>query len=213
MRRTIVLFALVVLAGCSAVTPTQKTEASFVIYDVQSTALNRNQLLDGITQAVQRNQSQVRVTRDIQLGDLPEKLPRFTLQNPFANTKLAGLMAAQGQSFRTPVCENAILTLASGNSTGGDNTSFFLCVMPYQAGYSVNIYATFTSSSGGLSAEALGKAMAKSMLGDSSQYIPRTMQEVRTVAETLGANTVVVDSYIPDTFKGTFANQQASAAK
>lgn len=210
MYRLFAVLALISVAGCASMTPTQKTEASFVIYDVQSVSMDRGQFLDAITQVVQKNQSQVRVTRDIQTGALPENPERFTLKDPFANTNIGALMSANGQSMKMPVCNNSILTLASGSSGVGGDTTFFLCVIPYKAGYSVNIYSTFSSTSGGISVDALGAALAKSVVGDSSQYIPRTMKEVRTESERAGAKVSVIDSYIPNSFKGTFADQTGS---
>jgi hypothetical protein len=210
MYRAFSVFALFLFAGCSAMTPTQKTEASFVIYDVQPASISRAQFLDAITQAVQKNQQQVRVSRDIQTGDLPEKPGRFTLKDPFANSNLGALMAANGQSTKMPACESSILTLASGSSGASGNTTFFLCVIPYKAGYSINIYSTFSSTSGGISVSALGSALAKSVVGDASQYITRAMNEVRTASESVGGKVAIIDSYIPDSFKGTFADQTAS---
>ncbi|MGA8148971.1 MAG: hypothetical protein WB870_15570 [Gallionellaceae bacterium] len=135
---------------------------------------------------MQKDQSQVRITRDIQTGELPEIPVRFVLKDIFANTNMGALLAANGQSVKRPVCDNPVLTLASGNSGAGGNTSFFLCVIPYRSGYTVNIYSTFSSSSGGFSAEALGAALAKSVVVDASQYIPRAMHDVRTASEMRG---------------------------
>lgn len=208
MFRIFTVFALFLFAGCSSMTPTQNTEASFVIYDVQPASINRGQLLDAITHAVQKNQQKVRVTRDIQMGELPEKPGRFTLKDPFANTNIGAMMSANGQSTKMPVCDNSILTLASGSNNTSGNTTFFLCVIPYKAGYSVNIYSTFSSSSGGIN--AIGASLAKSVLGDSSQYIPRAMNEVRTATESVGGKVAIIDSYIPDSFKGAFVDQTGS---
>lgn len=210
MYRAIAVLALFLIAGCSSMTPTQKTEASFVIYDVQPVSINRDQFLDAITQAVQKNQQQVRVTRDIQTGELSDNPGRFVLKDLFANSSFGALMAANGQSMKKPVCDNPVLTLASGNSSASGDTTFFLCVIPYKSGYSVNIYSTFSSSSGGISVNALGAALAKSVVGDSSQYIPRAMNEVRTASESVGGKVAIIDSYIPDSFKGTFVNQTGS---
>lgn len=94
MKRLFTILALFLIAGCSSMTPTQKKEASFVIYDVQPASIDRSQLLDAITQAVQKHQQQVRVTRDIQTGDLPENPGRFVLKDPYANTSIGAMMSA-----------------------------------------------------------------------------------------------------------------------
>jgi hypothetical protein len=214
MYRIISLLVFLSLAGCSSLTPTQQTEASFVIYDVQPASVSRGQLLDAITNAVKKTQGQIRVTRDIQTGDLPDKPGRFTIKDPYAGTNLGAMMSASGQSLKIPVCDGSILTLASGYAGGnGDNTSFFLCVIPYKAGYSVNIYATYSSTSGGISPGALANSLVKSVAGDRSQYIPRTMNDVRTAAEGAGGKVSVIDSYIPESFKGIFADKTASLNK
>lgn len=213
MHRVIAIWAITMLAGCSSMTPTKQKEASFVIFDVQSTSINRSQLLDAVTQAVQKHQSKLQISRDIQTGALPDTPQRFVLKDPFANSSIGAMMAASGQSMKTPVCENPILTLASGNSSASGDTTFFLCVVPYKAGYSINIYSTFSSTSGGFSVNALSSALAKSIAGDSSQFIPRAMNEVRTAAESVGGKVSIIDSYIPESFKGSFVNQTASLNK
>jgi hypothetical protein len=135
------------------------------------------------------------------------------MNDPLANSGIGALMAAQGQSMKTPVCNSPVLTLNSGNKSGSGNTTFFLCVVPYKAGYSVNIYATFSSASGGISVAALSSALSKSIAGDSSQYIPRAMNEVRVAAESVGGKVTIIDSEIPESFKGTFVDQTASLKK
>ena len=211
MYRIIALLVFISLAGCSSLIPVQQTEASFVIYDVQPASVSRGQLLDAITDAVRRNESQIRVTRDIQTGDLPDKPGRFTIKDPYGGTNLGAMMSASGHSMKIPVCDGSILTLASGNASGGgDSTSFFLCVIPYKAGYSVNIYATYSSTRGGISPGALADSLVRSVAGDRSQYIPRAMNDVRTAAEGVGGKVSVIDSYIPESFKGIFADKTAS---
>lgn len=207
------IFAIVVsLSGCSSLTPTRQKVASFVIYDVQGVTVSRSKLLDSITQAVQKHQQEVRVTRDVPSAYISETLPRFSLKDPFAGTQLGAMMSANGQSMKTPICTDAVLTLASGNASSSGNTTFFLCVIPYKAGYSVNIYATFSSQSGGISVDALSHALAKSIAGDDSQFIPRAMNEVRHSIEADGGIVVVADSEIPESFKGAFIDQTASLA-
>ena len=51
---------------------------------------------------------------------------------------------------------------ANGRDTSmskyGEGTTFFACVMPYEGGYSVNIYSTFTKASGAFSAASFCRA-------------------------------------------------------
>ena len=72
LRTTLTAALAAVLAGCVSTTPTYQTESAFVIYDVRPASINRNALLDAITQAVQKHMTQVRANRDIPPAELPE---------------------------------------------------------------------------------------------------------------------------------------------
>jgi len=215
MKRGLLLFA-VILTGCASTRPTYQTESAFVIYDIQPETIDRSQFLDAITKAVQKHSSQVRINREIPPAELPEKPGRFVLKDPFANSNMAALMAASGHSTKIPVCDGSLMTLSSADtsmSEFGERTSFHLCVFPYKQGYHVNIYSSFSRASGSFSAATLGATLARSVVGDSSQLIPRTMNEVRLAAEQFGGKVNIVDSYIPETFKGAFLDQTASVIK
>ncbi|WP_398313436.1 hypothetical protein [Zoogloea sp.] len=95
----------------------------------------------------------------------------------------------------------------------GEQTSFFLCVLPYKDGYHIDIHATFVRASRGFTPQGISSAVGRSLIGDSSQFIPRTMNNVRAAAESIGGKVTVVDSYIPEDFRGAFVNQTESARK
>jgi len=95
----------------------------------------------------------------------------------------------------------------------GEQTTFFLCVLPYKDGYHIDIHATFVRASSGLTPQGISAAVGRSLIGDSSQFIPRTMNNVRAAAESVGGKVTVVDSYIPEDFKGAFVNQAERAGK
>ena len=40
-------------------------------------------------------------------------------------------------------------------SSYGESTTFFACLMPYQGGYSLNVYTTFTKTSGSFNAATM----------------------------------------------------------
>ena len=110
---------------------------------------------EAIRTALQRNTSRVQVNNGIPPSPLPQKAPRFQLVSPFKGSNLGALAAASGQSLQVPTCEGATLTAnARDSSMGnyGEATTFFACLMPYQGGYSLNIYTTFTKLSGSVSA-------------------------------------------------------------
>lgn len=215
-KKAIALASAVALSGCASMKPTYHTESTFVIYDVQPITLDRNQLLNTVLSAVQKSATKLRVNRDIPPRELPAIPGRFELQDPFANSKLGTLMATQAQSVRVPVCKNALMTVSTDDTSMaryGEQTTFFLCVLPYKDGYQLDIHATFTRVSGGFSPQGIGTAVGRSLVGDSSQFIPRTMASVRTAAESVGGKVTVVDSYIPEDFKGAFMNQVESASR
>jgi hypothetical protein len=64
-----------------------------------------------------------------------------------------------------------------------------------------------------LTPQGISAAVGRSLIGDSSQFIPRTMNNVRAAAESVGGKVTVVDSYIPEDFKGAFVNQAERAGK
>ncbi|MBT3204249.1 MAG: hypothetical protein HN349_08050 [Gammaproteobacteria bacterium] len=59
----------------------------------------------------------------------------------------------------------------------------------------MNIYYKFTKVSGGVSTQALGNAMAESMMGDSSQFIPRTIKAMEKAVKDSGGTLKLVESY------------------
>ena len=206
------LIAPLSLVGCASMTPTVQTESAHVTMDVQPSSIDRSLLLDNVTKAVQTHMSAVRVSREIPPRDLPEKPGKFYLKDPFAGSNMGALIGP----MKMPVCEDAILTISSSDTTMqqyGDKTSFFLCVQPYKLGYNINIYSTFTKASGGISPTTLGATLASSLVGDSRQFIPRAMNEVRTAVENIGGKVVILDSYIPDSFKGPMVDQVGSLKK
>ena len=215
-RMTPALALGLVLTGCASMKPTYHAESTFVIYDVKPAALDRNQLLKAVLDAVQTSASKLRVNREIPPAELPTTPGRFELQDPFANSRMGALLASQAQNIRVPVCKNALMTVSTDNTSMaqyGEQTSFFLCVLPYKDGYHIDIHATFVRASSGLTPQGISAAVGRSLIGDSSQFIPRTMNNVRAAAEVVGGKVTVIDSYIPEDFKGAFVNQAESAGK
>jgi hypothetical protein len=201
--------ALAVLSGCAGMTPTQKTERGFTIFDVQSPTIDRNRLLSDITSAVQANVSRANVNRDIPPVELPDKPSRMRMVDPLANSQIGALLAAQGGSTRMPVCDQPLMTITAKDTSGsayGDVIDFFLCVVGYKAGVQVNIHVTHVERTGGFSINTLSGTLTKSIAGGWSQYIPRTINAVKKALETQGPVTIV-DSYIPDSFKGAFSDE------
>jgi hypothetical protein len=183
------------LTGCATMTPTTETRASYAIYDVHAAqGLTASQVAEAIRTGLQKQTDQVQITQGIPPSPLPEKPGRFRLVNPFGQ----GMAALAGRSLQMPVCDDAILTARAGN-TGmaqyGENTLFFLCVLPYQGGYHLDVYTQFSMASGGFSPQALGATLARGVVGDSSQFIPRTIASVVDSVKQTGASVDLVESY------------------
>lgn len=187
------------LAGCAATTPTRETTVGYAIYDIQAgPQVGSARLADAIKVALQRNTSRVQIANGIPPSPLPQNAPRFQLLSPLKGSNLAALAAASGQSVQVPTCEGATLTAnARDSSMGsyGENTTFFACLMPYQGGYSLNVYTTFTKASGGFNATTMGAPLMRPFVGDSGQFIPRTIGQIVEGLQQTGATVRLVEAF------------------
>lgn len=189
------------LAGCASMTPTQEISSGYAIFDIKATegaALSSAAIAEAVRTALQKNLNQVQIVNSIPPSPLPERAARFQLSSPFKGTGLAALAAASGQSLQLPSCEGAIMT-ANARDTSmsryGEGTTFFACLMPYQGGWSLNVYTTFTKTSGAFSAAALGATLARTVVGDSSQFIPRTISAMVDSVNATGATAKLLEAY------------------
>ncbi|EHA6962110.1 hypothetical protein JMC51_004634 [Vibrio parahaemolyticus] len=80
-------------------------------------------------------------------------------------------------------------------SQHGENTQFYTCLWQYKEGYHVDIYTQFQIESGGLA--NLGQDLVRGVMGDSSQFIPRTIGNIKSNLEALNVKADLVDAY-PD---------------
>ena len=187
------------LAGCASITPTREVSSGYAILDVKAGPdIRPARIAEAVKVALQKNMSQVQITSGIPPSPLPEKAPRFQLVSPFKGSPLGALAAASGKSLQLPSCEGAILTAHARDtsmSRYGEGTTFFACVMPYQGGYALNVYTTFTKASGAFSAATLGATMARTVVGDSSQFIPRTIAQMVDSVKATGAEVTLVEAY------------------
>ena len=77
----------------------------------------------------------------------------------------------------------------------GEGISFFACLMSYQGGDGLNVYTTVTKASGAFSAATPGATLARAVVGDCSQFIPRTIaQRVRAGVKQTGAAVVLIEA-------------------
>lgn len=120
------------------------------------------------------------------------------MTDPFKGSNLGALAAASGQSVRIPSCDQAIMTANASDrsmSQYGENSTFFLCLQPYTEGYHIDIYTAFTKKSGGFSTATLGATLARTVVGDSSQFLPRTIDDIINEVRNTGADVALVEQY------------------
>jgi len=190
-----ILGAAAALGGCASMTPTHEERASYAIYDVHAAdGLAPSHIADAIKVGLQKQTSQVQITQGIPPSPLPEKPGRFKLVNPFG----PNLTALAGQSLQMPTCDDALLTARAGDTSMakyGESTLFFLCVLPYQGGYHLDVYTKFSMASGGFNPQVLGATLARNVVGDSSQFVPRTIASVIDNIKQAGATVDLVEAY------------------
>lgn len=186
------------LAGCASTTPTRELSSGYAVFDIKAgLEIGPARIADAVKVALQKNMSAVQVVNGIPPSPLPEKAPRFQLVSPFKGN-LAALAAASGQSVQVPTCEGAILTANARDSSMaryGEGTTFFACLMPYQGGYSLNVYTTFTKASGAFNASVLAATLMRPVVGDSSQFIPRTIAAMVEGVKQTGASVTLAEAY------------------
>jgi len=187
--------SLVLLTSCATShNRTREISEGYRIYDITGTA-DHSRIVSKLKEAVQTHTDKAVFQNKIPPHPLPKQAGRFQLTSPFAKSGLGALVAAQGGA-RIPKCDNAIFTAyANDRFEGSERTTFFVCLLPYEAGYHLDVYYTFTKSSGGFGARALGQALARSVLGDSSQFIPRTLAALETAAQEAGGGVKLLESY------------------
>jgi hypothetical protein len=191
--------SLAAIGGCAGLTPTREISSGYAVFDIKAGPdIGPARIAEAVKVALQKNVSQIQIVNGIPPSPLPDKAPRFQLVSPFKGTSLGALAAASGQNLQLPACEGAILT-ANARDTSyaryGEGTTFFACLMPYQGGYALNVYTTFTKASGAFSAATLGATLARTVVGDSSQFIPRTIAQMVESLKATGADVTLKEAY------------------
>lgn len=190
--------SLAVLTGCASTTPTRESSQGYAIFDVKGDVPTAR-AAEAIKVALQKNMTGVQISHGLPPSPLPDKAARFQLVSPFkAGSGIAALAASSGQTLQVPTCEGAILT-ANGRDSSyakyGEATTFFACLMPYKGGYGLNIFTTFSKASGGFNAATLGATLARTVTGDSSQFIPRTIASIVDSLKATGATVELIEAY------------------
>ncbi len=196
------------LVGCksTSLTETKETKRSYVVYDLKvPEGVSSSDMANAIKTALQSNTSKVKITEDLPPYPLPEKSPRFQLVNPYKNTNLAALV---GGDFKIPSCDGALVYAQAADSSMasyGENTQFYTCLWQYEGGYHVDVYTQFDIKTGGLS--NLGVDLIRGVMGDSSQFIPRTISSIKSNLNALNAEATIVTAY-PASFEKDLMGKQ-----
>lgn len=187
------------LAGCATTTPTVERETAYAIYRIApAPGVTPAQMSQAIQTALQKNNSSVQVNRGLPPSPLPESPPRFQLVNPFAGSGLAALASQGGANLQMATCDGALVTAMAQDtsmSEYGEGTRFTVCLWQYQGGYHLDVVTNFTRSSGGFSPDMLGAMLARKVVGDSSQFIPRTINALVSGIESTGSKVSLVERY------------------
>ena len=177
---------------------TRLLQLGYAIFDVKG-EIAPAKAAEAIKVALQKSMTGVQISNGLPPSPLPDKPGRFQLLSPFkASSGIAALAASSGQAIQVPTCEGAILT-ANGRDSSyakyGEATTFFACLMPYKGGYGLNIFTTFSKASGGFNAATLGATLARTVTGDSGQFIPRTVAGVVDSLKASGATVELLEAY------------------
>lgn len=198
-RITLGVLAALSLVGCASTTRTVETSNGYAIFDIKAgPEVTASSLAEAVKTAIQKNTSKAQIQNNIPPSPLPEKAPRFQLVSPFKGSALGAMAAANGQSMQIPTCEGAIQTINAKDDSMAkyaENTTFFTCLMPYQGGYSLNVYTTYSKASGAFNAAVLAATLTRSVTGDSSQFIPRTISSIVESVKRTGASVDMTEAY------------------
>ena len=194
-----VLGVVVATTGCGSATRTREVSSGYAIFDIKAGPdVGAARVVDAIKTGLQKGATQVQINNAIPPSPLPEKAPRFQLVSPLKGSGLAALAAASGQSLQVATCEGAIMTANARDgsmSQYGEGTTFFACLMPYQGGYALNIYTTFTKASGAFNSAVMAATLMRPLVGDTAQFIPRTIGYMVEGVKQTGATVTMVEAY------------------
>lgn len=195
MRNFIISLMTIALAACAGMTPTVTRQEAYAIYDIKGVSSPAVGVSDAITHALQKNMTGVRISKEIPPSPLPTSPQRFFLNEMFKGN---GFAAAAGVSFKVPNCPGSMLTTMASNEAMakyGENTTFFVCLQPYAGGYWMTVYSTFSKRTGATTPAAIGVDLARAFVGDSSQFILRTVNDLIAAVKGTGGTVTLLKAY------------------
>ncbi|MFA5123168.1 hypothetical protein [Zavarzinia sp.] len=185
-RKVAACVSLLLVCSCAGAKPTSQITRNLVTYKIAGTAYER--VADAVTKGLQgSNADAVRVDRSLLPANLPDAPGRLELKNPIGGN-LGTLLAGQGQRLQIPACDNAPY-IATGSDQSfaryGESTGYYVCLWAYKDGVSLDIFTAFEIRKGGV--ENIGQDLARAVLGDSSQFIQKSIDNMLNEVRATGA--------------------------
>lgn len=190
-RALVAAAALLCLAACSR--EQSEIRTGYVIWDTPAVPRkDAHAFYAAMRNGLEATGTKFSVSTDPLPVELPDQPGRFSTVNPLKNTNFGALMGPQVDAMKTAQCDGATFVAHLANDSMnrfGEHTKFVACVFPYHAGYSVDVWYIFTKNSGDIGAE-----LTRSVIGDSSQFIPRTIEAIQNSLKAAGFNPTNVES-------------------
>lgn len=151
------------------------------IFDVK-TGSSPDTVIKAAADGLARNSNSVVQNRPLQMGaKIPAEPARFELVNmadAFKGTGMGAMLSmaggAGGATMRVAKCDSAVWSSkAVRNISGSSNLTLYSCLYRYKSGYSLNMYAVFQKTSGGLNGLVTNAASA--MVGTPEQWLNKTI--------------------------------------
>ena len=205
MKTALRAFALatVVATGFAAEAQAQNRNASYQAYAIidLETDARKADLIEAGERVLAGYSTDLNTTRPIAVPT-PEQPARFKLENPLANSPLAGLAAMAGannQSFLMATCEGAVWTADLTRSiSGSQNLRATLCLFPYsnedRTGYHLNLFVNDTQEKGGGLTQRFGRMVANRVVGTPQEFTERMLRETVIAMEAAsGASAILIE--------------------
>lgn len=184
------------MAALSACASHEKSEArtGYTIYAIAGDPLtDTKKLYAAVKQGLEQTGYEFTVSMDPPPTPLPSQPGRFQVANPLKGSQLGALMAASGASYTTAQCDGASFVANLKNDSFkkfGEDTRFVTCIFPYTGGFSVSVWHRYSQNNNNL-----GASLARGVVGDSSQFIPRTIESIVAGIRMAGFQPIETESF------------------
>lgn len=195
--------AAVVSVGFAAEANAQNRNASYQAYAIidLETDAHKNALIEAGERILAGYSTDLNTVRPIAVRT-PEQPERFKLENPLANSPLAGLATmggANAQSFLIASCEGSVWTANLSRSiSGSQHLRATLCLFPYsnenRTGYHLNLFVNDTQEKGGGMTQRFGRMLTNRVIGTPQEFTERMLREtVMAMEAASGASAILIE--------------------